>query len=155
MRSWSAEPGYVHCLLTAMSEGALHSFEIVSSGPVPNLTELLAHDDGLRKWIASQQLDFDALNAKEIIRVLKHNARIRGLPFTTRHQELKTLNAINDGGTVFPSVFDVRIGPFDRFARVDRATDNDPRVLAMVPAAEAANKRLNASGGSRRNEVDG
>ncbi len=137
-----------------MSEGAIHSFEIDSSGPVPNLIELLAQDGGLRKWIASQQFDFDALNAKKIIRVLRQNARVRGLPFTTRHQELRTLNAINDGRTVFPSVFDIRIGPFDRFARVDRARNDDPRVLAMNPEAEAANKRLNASGGASRNQVD-
>jgi len=138
MSSWSGEPGYVHCLLAAMSEGALHTFEIVGSEQVPNLIDLLAHNDGLQKWVSSQQLQFDTLNAKQIIRVLRHNASVRGLPSKTRHQELKSLNAINDGDTVFPSVFDVRIGPFDRFARVDRAADTDPRVLAMIPEAEAA-----------------
>jgi len=128
-----------------MSEGALQTFEIDASGPVPDLIELMSHDDGLRNWIASQDVQSDMLSAREIIRVLRYNTRVRGLPFMTRHKEVKTMNVINDSGKVFPSVFDIRIGPFDRFARIDRVADDDPRVLAMLPEAEAANPSVNRS----------
>lgn len=151
MSDWSGEPGYVHCLLTGMSEGALTTFEIDAAGPVPDLLELMARDDGLRKWIASQDVRSDTLNARKIIRVLRRNTRVRGLPFMTRRQELPAMNAINDSGEVFPSIFDICIGPFDRFAKIERAPDDDPRVVAMIPDVEAANKAVNRSAHSRGN----
>jgi hypothetical protein len=135
-KEWDGEPGYVNCLLTAMSEGAITSAKIVASAPVPNLLELLPPDHNIREWINAQAFQYESLNAKKIIRVLKKSAQCTGLPFVAKHAELPTFHALNDGG-LCARVFDIDIGAFNRTASIRLAPDNDPRVIALQREADA------------------
>ncbi len=135
-KEWEGEPGYVNCLLTAMSEGAITSAQIVASEPVPNLLEVLPSDHNIREWINAQEFQYESLNAKKIIRVLKKSAKCTGLPFVAQHAELPTFHALNDGG-LSARVFDITIGAFNRTASIRLAPDNDPRVIALQREADA------------------
>ncbi len=137
-REWSGPPGYVNCLLTAMSEGILRSVDLLASKPVPNLVDLAADHEDMREWIKAQNFPYGSLNAKEVIRVLKQSAKIRGLPFLTNHGDLPTIHA-QDDGTGIARVFDISIGPLNRWARIELAPESDPRVVALQREADTRN----------------
>lgn len=135
---WFGAKGYVNCLLTSMSEGALGPIELVASQPVPNLVELTAARADLTQWIQAQQFQFDMINTREVIQVVRNSASATGLPFLERRGQLPTIHAVPDGKAI-ARVFDITVGPFDRFAKITLASDSDPRVLALQRQTDAKN----------------
>jgi hypothetical protein len=134
----SGAPGYVNCLLTAMSEGVVRSIDLVASRPVPNLVELTAGHGDTQEWIKEQHFAYGSIRAKEVIQLIKQNAEIGGMPFFTRRGDLPTIHAKSDG-TGIARVFDISIGPFSRWAKVELAPAHDPRVIALQRDADARN----------------
>ncbi|MCA8986636.1 MAG: hypothetical protein KDA78_03290 [Planctomycetaceae bacterium] len=135
-KEWTGEAGYVNCLLTSMSEGAITTFVIDASQPVPNLTQLISPGHRIREWVESQEFPYHLLHARNVIHVLQQSAKCTGLPFLTRHAELPTFHAVPDGGLV-ARIFDISIGPFSRSATVSLAPDTDPRVIALQRQADS------------------
>lgn len=134
-KEWTGESGYVNGLLTSMSEGAITSFEIDASQPVPDLTALIPANHSVREWIEAQEFPYGSFRAKDVIRVLEQSAKCTGLPFLSKRAEMPTLHATPDGGLV-ACVFDISIGPFGRSAAVKLAPDDDPRVIALQREAD-------------------
>lgn len=132
----SGVPGYLHCLLTAMSEGLARSIVLHASKPVPNLVELAVDNDDLRGWIEAQEFPYDALESISVIRLLKQSAKIKGLPFLTRRAVFPTLLAQEDRSLI-AHVFDISLSPFDRSATIDLAPQDDPRVEALQRKTDA------------------
>lgn len=129
-------PDYLNALMTAMARTGRRSVEIAASGPVPPLEPLVAGDAELRDWVAEQALPHAAMDAKAVIRALRHFAKVAGLPFLPRKGELRTALAFG-GGPHAARVFDIRVSPFDRAARIEMAPDGDPRVAALQAELDA------------------
>lgn len=137
-KEWSGAPGYVNCLLTAMSEGVVRSIDLVASRPVPNLVDLTADHEDTHDWIKEQGFAYGSISAKDVIQLIKQSAKIGGMPFFTHRSDLPTIHARSDG-TSIALVFDISIGPFSRWAKVELAPENDPRVVALQRDADARN----------------
>lgn len=129
-REWFGIPGYLNCLLTGMSRGMGESIDIAASAPLPNLDHLSAGNADLHEWIAAQQFDYDELAALELITLLKESVRFRGLPFSTRKGEIKTIHAQEDG-TGRARVFDLELARGDKSVRITLAGNDDPRVVGL------------------------
>lgn len=132
---WRGVPGYVNCLLTAMSEGLSRVIEVNADLGVPILRDLAADDAGLRQWIDEQNFDYDELSAKDVIALLKSSASITGLPFLVHTGELATIDIRKDGRRM-ARVFDLTIGAFGKTARVELAGEDDARVIALQKEAD-------------------
>jgi hypothetical protein len=132
-KEWSDEPGYLNCLMTSMSRGVGRSIEISASAPVPNLLELAAGNDDLRAWIEAQEFLYASLKPEGIIQTLIESAKITGPLPSPRHGELLAMHALEDSGAI-PRVFDITIAPFNRSARIELASDDDPRVRSLQVA---------------------
>jgi len=64
------EVSYVNSLLTTLAKGRQTSVEIVGGAPLPDLAPL-AHDPGELDWIASLPFDYAALDADQVMEVIK------------------------------------------------------------------------------------
>ncbi len=132
---WRGVPGYVNCLLTAMSEGLSRVIEVNADLGVPILRDLAANDPVLRQWIDEQNFDYEELNAKSVIALLKSSASIGGLPFLSHTGELATIDIRKDGRRM-ARVFDLTIGAFGKTARIELAGEDDPRVISLQKQAD-------------------
>ncbi|NNE09206.1 MAG: hypothetical protein HKN20_11650 [Gemmatimonadetes bacterium] len=132
---WRGAPGYVNCMLTAMSEGLSRVIELNADLGVPILRDLAGDDAGLRQWIDEQNFDYEELSAKDVIALLKASASIGGLPFLSHNGELATIDIRKDGRRA-ARVFDLTIGPFGKTARIELAPEDDPRVIALQKEAD-------------------
>ena len=135
-REWFGIPGYLNCLLTAMSRGIGNTIGIMADEPLPDLGKLSAGNADLHSWILAQEFDYTELGAPELIALLKNSVRFRGLPFKARRGEIKTMHAREDG-EARARVFDLELARGDKAVRITMAEDDDPRVLTLQARANA------------------
>jgi hypothetical protein len=127
-KEWVGESGYVNCLLTIMSKGILSSVEILKDKVVPNLIEITGTDKASQRWIKKQDFEFNSLNSSKVIKIIKKSIGIKGFSFSARDSFLTAIHAQNDGKNI-ARIFEISIGPFDKFAKIKMAPDTDPKVI--------------------------
>ena len=124
------EQGYVDCLLTCLTERVLPSIRLAVSEPLPDLSHLADGHEKIGSWIEAHGFAYDRLNMREIIKLLRDCAQIKGLPFLTRCGSFSVVRGQEEGPPL-PHVLDISIGPFDRHAKVELVPADDPRALEL------------------------
>lgn len=127
---WEEEPGYINCLLTLMSEGFFHDAVITHKKPVMNLLEITKENPDSHDWVKEQEFNYSRLDTKKIIQIIMETMNIKGLLFSTRSGYMQTIHARHDGQNI-ARVFDVVIGPFNKYAHITMAADTDQRVIDL------------------------
>jgi hypothetical protein len=107
---------------------------ITAGEPVPNLAAFAEGNDDPRDWLAAQELPYETMASRDVIRMLRKHSRV--LPFPTRRAACPAVHATNDGRLV-ACVFDVEFAPFDRSVRVVMASPDDLGVTALQRETDA------------------
>lgn len=116
-KEFSGPNGYVHCLLTAMGEGALHGAQIDAAGPLPSLPDLATGNEATRRWLIAQDFAAERISPRQVISTIARMAGLTPLPFFSRNGSIRAVIPQPDG-TARPFTFRITLAPFGRTVQV-------------------------------------
>lgn len=99
-KEWVGESGYCNCLLTTMCRIPIKMVTLQSDQQVPNLEVLAAPREETASWIKAQELPYEKLSSKDVIKILIESAGISTSFWSKKKAQLETYIVDNHGGTI-------------------------------------------------------